>query len=163
MVPSTTPFGCARSNPTGAAGLCLCRCCLLTRDDRRPPMPLGRVIVGAMATACFILPALSQTSAPPANPSPLTPEPGSNPPMPTPEARPGPFITQADRYVRSSKLIGVDVVGADVTRIGEVEELLVDSTGKVAGVVIGVGGFLGVGQKRVAIPYDKVLWNYSEA
>lgn len=128
-----------------------------------------RVIVGLMATACSIAPALAQTSAPPSgagtprNESPLTPDPRSSAPMPTPQAQPGPFLTQANRYVRSSKLIGVPVTGADITRIGEIEELLVDTTGKVAGVVIGVGGFLGIGEKRVAVPFDKVLWNYSDA
>ena len=131
-------------------------------------MPKRRVIVGLMATACSIAPALAQTSAPPSgagtprNESPLTPDPRPPAPMPTPQAQPGPFLTQANRYVRSSKLIGVPVMGADITRIGETEELLVDTTGKVAGVVIGVGGFLGIGEKRVAVPFDKVLWNYGD-
>src|SRR5829696_6887694 len=108
-----------------------------------------RVIVGLMAAACSIAPAFAQTSAPPSsvgtppNPSELTPAPLPSAPMPTPQAQPGPFLTQANRYIRSSKLIGVEVIGADVKRIGQVEELLVDTTGKVAGVVIGVGGFLG--------------------
>jgi sporulation protein YlmC with PRC-barrel domain len=132
-------------------------------------MPKRRVIVVLMATACSIAPALAQTSAPPSsagtprNESSLTPDPRSPAPMPTPQAQPGPFLTQANRYVRSSKLIGVPVMGADITRIGETEELLVDTTGRVAGVVIGVGGFLGIGEKRVAVPFDKLLWNYGDA
>ena len=36
--------------------------------------------------------------------------------------------------------------------IGDINDLLFDKSGKVSAVVIGVGGFLGVGEKSVAIP-----------
>jgi len=55
---------------------------------------------------------------------------------------------------RSSKLIGTTVYGADNASIGEINELLIDNEGKVRAAVIGVGGFLGVGEKNVAIPLD---------
>jgi hypothetical protein len=37
--------------------------------------------------------------------------------------------------------------------------VLVDRDGKAQAVVIGVGGFLGIGEKSVAVPFDTVLWN----
>jgi hypothetical protein len=37
--------------------------------------------------------------------------------------------------------------------IGDINDLLFDKSGRIANVVIGVGGFLGIGQKDVAIPY----------
>ncbi len=122
-------------------------------------MPKRRIVVGVLATACCISPALAQTSTAPATgnpPAPVTRDQGM------PNARPGPFLTQPNQYVRGSKLIGVEVIGADITRIGQIEDILVDSAGRLAGVVIGVGGFLGIGEKRVAVPYDLLLWNYGD-
>jgi hypothetical protein len=61
--------------------------------------------------------------------------------------------------LRLSKLVGVSVTGLDHNRIGEIEEVLVDRHGKARAVVVGVGGFLGIGEKSVAVPFDTVLWN----
>ena len=62
--------------------------------------------------------------------------------------------------MRLSELRGVDVIGSDVTRIGNVEDILVSRDGQAAGVLIGVGGFLGIGEKSVAVPYSSLLWNF---
>lgn len=51
----------------------------------------------------------------------------------------------------SSKFIGIDVVGADDKKIGDVSDVLFDQQGKVEAYVIGVGGFLGIGAKDVAL------------
>ncbi|HEX2554035.1 MAG TPA: PRC-barrel domain-containing protein [Microvirga sp.] len=61
--------------------------------------------------------------------------------------------------MRLSKLRGVDVVGSDITRIGDIEDVLLSRDGTAAGVLIGVGGFLGIGEKSVAVPFDSILWN----
>jgi hypothetical protein len=50
-----------------------------------------------------------------------------------------------------SKFKGTDVVGPNDEAIGGVNDLLFDKSGKILGVIVGVGGFLGVGQKSVAI------------
>jgi hypothetical protein len=50
-----------------------------------------------------------------------------------------------------TKFRGADVLGPDNTSIGSVNDLLFDGTGKIIGMVIGVGGFLGIGTKNVAI------------
>lgn len=57
---------------------------------------------------------------------------------------------------RGSKLIGATVYGADNASIGEINDLLVANDGKLKAAVIGVGGFLGVGEKDVAIPFDRL-------
>jgi PRC-barrel domain len=50
-----------------------------------------------------------------------------------------------------TKFRGLDVRGPDDASIGSVNDLLFDKTGKIIGVVISVGGFLGIGAKNVAI------------
>ncbi|MGH1570626.1 PRC-barrel domain-containing protein [Methylobacterium sp. P31] len=67
------------------------------------------------------------------------------------------FITQekAGQW-RASKLRGLNVYNNNDEKIGDINELLVDSTGKVQAVVIGVGGFLGMGEHDVAVPFDQV-------
>lgn len=64
------------------------------------------------------------------------------------------FVTQqpADQWLASG-LIGQDVVNASGESIGEIDDLLLDKSGRVASAVIGVGGFLGIGEKRVAMPF----------
>jgi len=42
------------------------------------------------------------------------------------------------------------------TKIGEVEDVLLDKSGKVTGLVLGVGGFLGAGEKDVIVPFTAV-------
>ena len=59
---------------------------------------------------------------------------------------------------RSSKLIGVDVYNEANEKIGNIEELILDKSGKVEHVVLGVGGFLGMGEHSVAVAFDKLKW-----
>ena len=64
--------------------------------------------------------------------------------------------TQQANDWRGSKLIGATVYGSDNASIGEINDLVVASDGKINAAVIGVGGFLGVGEKNVAVPFDKL-------
>ena len=52
---------------------------------------------------------------------------------------------------RASKLIGASVYGPDDKSIGDINDVLIDKDGQVTAVVVGVGGFLGVGEKNVAL------------
>ena len=80
-------------------------------------------------------------------------------PAPTQPAGAGQVITQmTPELMRGSKLTGVDVYGTDNQKIGDIDEVLVGKDGKIHAVVVGVGGFLGIGEKDVAIPYDQVQW-----
>lgn len=42
------------------------------------------------------------------------------------------------------------------SKIGDVDDVLVDKSGKVSGLVVGVGGFLGAGEKDVIVPFTAV-------
>ena len=41
-------------------------------------------------------------------------------------------------------------------KIGDVNDLLLDKSGKISAVIVGVGGFLGVGEKNVAVPFSSL-------
>src|SRR3954449_1921641 len=57
---------------------------------------------------------------------------------------------------RSSKLVGLNVYNDSNESLGSINDLLTDKSGNVKAVVIGVGGFLGVGEHLVAVAFDKV-------
>jgi sporulation protein YlmC with PRC-barrel domain len=56
---------------------------------------------------------------------------------------------------RASKLLHADVYNDENKKIGKIEDMIVSPDGKVSVAVIDVGGFLGVGKHRVAIPVDQ--------
>jgi len=56
-----------------------------------------------------------------------------------------------DRYLARDNLIGVKVHDNSDTIVGDVEDLIIDSTNRVVGVVVGTGGVLGLGEKRVGV------------
>ena len=57
---------------------------------------------------------------------------------------------------RASKLIGLKVYNEGNERLGDINELILDKNGKVNAVVIGVGGFLGMGEHDIAVSMDKL-------
>src|SRR5450755_173247 len=67
-------------------------------------------------------------------------------------------MTHKEGQWRSSKLIGVDVYKEANEKVGDIEELILDKSGKIEHVVLGVGGFLGMGEHYVAVAFDKLKW-----
>lgn len=70
------------------------------------------------------------------------------------------MVKKADGFL-ANNLIGQSVyngIGDDAENIGSINDLVISPEGDVQAVVIGVGGFLGIGQKDVAIEYDLVSW-----
>jgi len=57
---------------------------------------------------------------------------------------------------RASKLVGLNVYNDSNESLGSINDLLTEKGGNIKAVVIGVGGFLGVGEHLVAVPLDKV-------
>ena len=57
---------------------------------------------------------------------------------------------------RSSKMVGLNVYNDSNESLGSINDLLTDKNGDIKAVVIGVGGFLGVGEHLVAVAFDKV-------
>ena len=69
----------------------------------------------------------------------------------------GQLLTQPDNTLLSRDLIGQTVVAPDNAKIGSISELILTKDGKsVEGFVIGVGGFLGIGERSVALKMDQL-------
>ena len=111
-------------------------------------------IYAAAATILLSTTAMAQTMTPPATPN--TPAATMTPGTTTGHGSQT-FIQQqrADQNL-ASNLIGMTVHGAADEKLGEINDLVLDRNGNVSAAVIGVGGFLGVGQKDVAVPFQAV-------
>ena len=98
------------------------------------------------------------TQAPAATPAPTTSPAASAPARtPTPTAATSTagsakFVTKqtSDQWL-ASKFSGTDVIGTDDKKIGDVSDVLFDKDKKILAYIVGVGGFLGIGAKDVAI------------
>jgi sporulation protein YlmC with PRC-barrel domain len=110
---------------------------------------LALTLVGA---ALISLPAMAQTSSTPPADSPPKAATSSSSVSATPM-----YEMKAGQW-RATKLTGVSVYNNNNEKIGDVNELIVDRDGKAQAVVIGVGGFLGMGEHLAAVPWDKVKW-----
>lgn len=78
----------------------------------------------------------------------------------------GPFdivtgYTQIDSDRFTSRIVGApvyDSAAADANHLGDINDLVLNENGSVAAVIIGVGGFLGIGEKQVAVAYSALQW-----
>ncbi|MCI5075737.1 PRC-barrel domain-containing protein [Oricola sp.] len=64
------------------------------------------------------------------------------------------FVYEEDNQFRSTELVGHTVVNAQDETLGDINDLVISSEGELEGVIIGVGGFLGLGEKDVGIRYE---------
>ncbi len=110
------------------------------------------------ATLCTTL-VVSASWAQPASPTASRPMPsagdsafGADEPL-----RVANFMTQIQPgQWQVSKLEGLEVYNSNNENIGDISELILDRSGKVQAVVVGIGGFLGVGAREVAFPFDQI-------
>ena len=83
-------------------------------------------------------------------------------PQPADRAAPAATTTSSQEKLalkgnwRASKLMGLNVYNEANEKLGDINELILDKNGKVAAVVIGVGGFLGMGEHDIAVSMDKL-------
>jgi len=83
----------------------------------------------------------------------------ASPPASAPATPPAATTTDAPKFIQSqsaeqfafSKFKGTDVLGPDNAKVGDVSDVLFEKGGKMLGLIVGVGGFLGIGEKNVAI------------
>ena len=60
---------------------------------------------------------------------------------------------------RASKVIGSSVVNEAGDTVGKIDEIIVWPDGKAPFVVLSVGGFLGLGDKLIVLPYEQLRTN----
>jgi sporulation protein YlmC with PRC-barrel domain len=58
----------------------------------------------------------------------------------------------------STNVVGQSVYGTNGEKVGDINNLLFDNKGMVVAAVIGVGGFLGIGEKDVGVPFSAIKW-----
>ncbi len=75
----------------------------------------------------------------------------------------GQITSQSENTVLASNLIGAAVKSPGDETIGEINDVIVTTDGAVEGVVIGVGGFLGLGEKDVAIELAAISLETTES
>ncbi|HEY2248317.1 MAG TPA: PRC-barrel domain-containing protein [Pirellulales bacterium] len=60
---------------------------------------------------------------------------------------------------RASKVVGLNVYNEKNENVGSINDLLMDKSGGIKAAVISVGGFLGMGARLVAVPFDKIKFS----
>jgi len=113
---------------------------------------IRKLLITTAAAALMAGGAFAQT-ADPAAPAPAAPPAAEAPAMETP-------VAKADGQL-ASNLIGETVyngTGDSAENIGDVNDLVIGANGTIDQIVVGVGGFLGIGEKNVAIDYKTAEW-----
>ena len=105
-----------------------------------------KLLIGSLLASALVVPALAQSSNPPAASSP------ANKVEPATTTTP----TSTSGMWRASKLKGLNVYNDKNEKLGDINEILLDKSGKVDGVVIGVGGFLGMGEHDIKVEMSKL-------
>jgi hypothetical protein len=112
--------------------------------------------------------ALAQVQTPPSPNAQVQTPPSPNaqvqtPPSPNAQAQTPPspnaqvqWYSHQSNEIRGSRLIGTTVQNDANESIGKINEVILSNDGKVAAVVIGVGGFLGMGEREVAMGFQSL-------
>jgi sporulation protein YlmC with PRC-barrel domain len=97
-------------------------------------------------------PAATEPAPPAKSPAMTVPAPSSSAATPAATSSTAKFVNsqRSDQFL-ASKFKGTDVIGSDDQKIGDVSDILFDKDGKIEAYVVGVGGFLGIGAKDVAL------------
>jgi hypothetical protein len=68
--------------------------------------------------------------------------------------------SEMGRLIGSDKVEGTSVFGADRSRIGSIERVMIDKiSGKVSYAVLGFGGFLGIGNDHYPLPWQSLKYD----
>jgi sporulation protein YlmC with PRC-barrel domain len=114
-----------------------------------------KVFKAALASAALVVSGLALAQTTPPQPE-KSPPPSTQAPAAGSSAAQPQWQSAKGGEIRASKLIGTSVKNSAGETIGNVNEVVLGSDGKVAAVVIGVGGFLGLGEREVAVNFDSL-------
>jgi hypothetical protein len=68
-------------------------------------------------------------------------------------------VVKVQSGFRASKVIGASVVNASNDTIGKVDDVIISADGKAPYAILSVGGFLGIGNRLIAVPYDALRFD----
>src|SRR6185437_11644224 len=80
-------------------------------------------------------------------------------PPPSPAAAATTSSTSFHGDWRASKVVGLNVYNEKNENVGSINDLLMEKGGSIKAAVISVGGFLGMGARLVAVPFDKIKFS----
>jgi sporulation protein YlmC with PRC-barrel domain len=103
-------------------------------------MRTSHLVSGLVAAALLSSAAIAQTT--------------KNPPPTAKTEQAAPKLSSP--HWRSSKMIGLNVYNEQNEKLGDINEILLDKEGKVLGYVVGVGGFLGMGEHDILVEPSKI-------
>lgn len=103
---------------------------------------MHKVLLAVGVASLLCLPAMAQTAT-------------------TTETATETFVSVQPTDMLSGNLVGLTITNGQDESIGEIKDLIL-SDGKLAGYVVSVGGFLGVGERYVAVAPSSIQINYSE-
>jgi len=83
-----------------------------------------------------------------------TPSPQQAPAATAPSPMPAANLGAGD--VSAKELLRQNVKNAANETVGDINDVLIAKDGKIAAVIVGVGGFLGLGEKDVALPFEQL-------
>ena len=66
------------------------------------------------------------------------------------------LTAQSDEQISANTYIGQAVYNSSDESIGKISDLIMEKDGGITAAVIGVGGFLGIGEKWVAVPFETI-------
>lgn len=120
-----------------------------------PPVGIMTLVV-ALAALPAAAQQADQATTPPADSS--APAPGAPAGLVATVNNPNLAVAavKLENGVRASKLIGATVYSDQNEGVGSVDDLIMTDGNKVTVVVVSVGGFLGLGSKLVAVPFDQL-------
>jgi sporulation protein YlmC with PRC-barrel domain len=58
---------------------------------------------------------------------------------------------QSNQYLARERLIGSKIVDKDGQAIGSIDDVIINTNGQVDGVIMGVGGYFGIGEKKIGV------------
>lgn len=112
-------------------------------------MLLSAAAVGLMATGAF-----AQTSTP-STPGTAIPPSATAPSTPATSA-PVAVVPSSGGDLLGSRLMDLNVKNAQDETLGEIDDIVIGSDGKITHVIVSTGGVLGVGAKKVQLPWSDV-------
>lgn len=143
---------------------------------------IRKLLATTVLAAILVVPAAAQTSSSSSSsassssvqpssapsisaPSSSAPLDASSAPPATTSRAPVTIITgyaRVDTDRLATRILGMpvyDSTAADANNLGDINDLVLNESGEVAAVVLGVGGFLGLGEKQVAVDYTALQWS----